>query len=370
MLAYPGVALGKQRPVVAFLWVVVGVVLVGAALADVFYTVLFPGSGRGPVRRPLGRALGAVFRRTRRLPPRWKGRALAYCGPTHVAATLLAWLVLLLAGWAAIYRPALGHGVVAATGPTRETWGTAFYYSGYTLTTLGLGDVVAVTPAYRALTVAEAATGFISFTLVISYFVSVYTTLTARNAFALALHQRSGGTGRGVDVVRALWHEGPTAAALHLAEVASELRRLVQTDTSYPVLRAFHYQRDHKALPQMLQTCWETVTLLRTTVAATASRPELHGSSVTEIAASAEEVCARILPTPLAADASPPAQRDTWAREHARSAAQLITAGVPVREAGPDAYVAARAGWNPALDALADELLYDWPGEPGDSTSG
>ena len=349
-------------------WVAVGVVLVGAALADVFYTVLFPGSGRGPVRRPLSRAVTRAFRLARRLPSRWRRRTLAYCGPTQVTATLLAWFVLLLGGWAAIYRPALGHAVVAATGPTQETWGTALYFSGYTLTTLGLGDVVAVTPGYRALTVVEAATGFISFTLVISYFVSVYTTLTARNAFALGLHQRSGGTGRGVDVVRALWHEGPTAAALHLAAVATELRRLVQTDTSYPVLRSFHYQRDYDALPQMLCTCWETVTLLRTTVATPASRPELHGSSVAEIAASAEEMCSRIVGAPAAADVST-AQRDTWAREHAGAAEQLVKAGVPVREAGPDAYVAARAGWSNALDALADELLYDWPSGTKTSTS-
>jgi hypothetical protein len=356
--------------VVGFLWVVPGVLLVGVALADVFYTVLFPGSGRGPVRRPLSRGLTAAFRLTRRAPRGWGRRAMAYSGPTHVAGTLLAWFVLLLTGWAAIYRPALGDGVVAATGGTERTWGTALYYSGYTLTTLGLGDVVAVTPVYRALTVVEAATGFISFTLVISYFVSVYTTLTARNAFALALHQRSGGTGRGVDVVRALWREGPTAAGLHLAEVATELRRLVETDTSYPVLRSFHHQRDYNALPQILQTCWETVTLLQTTVAVPAARPELCGSSVEEIAASAQEMCARITSSrPAGRPTASAPQLRRWSREHACAADRLAASGAPVRPGGADAYLAARTTWGPALDALADELLYEWPGTESEPPS-
>jgi hypothetical protein len=336
-----------------------GVVVVAIALADVFYTVLFPASGRGPVRRPVARAITAAFRLTCRLPLRWRRRVLAYTGPVQVAATLLAWFVLLLAGWAAIYWPALGDGVVAATGQTKQTWGTALYYSGYTLTTLGLGDIVAATPAYRLLTVAEAATGFVSFTLVISYFVSVYTTLTGRNAFALSLHQRSGGTGRGVDVVRALWQEGSASAAVHLSEMASDLRRLVQTHNSYPVLRSFHYTHDYDALPQMLQTCWETVTLLRTTVAVPASRPELTGSSVDEIAASAERMCADFLHK--TADRAPTEpERQSWIQQHTDLVSELRAAGVPVQ--GPPStasYVTARAAWDPALNALAHELLYD-----------
>jgi hypothetical protein len=365
LFAYPGQVAGKQHCVVAFLLVVVGAGLVALALADVFYTVLFPGSGRGPVRRVLSRAVLRAFRLTRHMGRSRAQRAMAYCGPVHVAATLGVWFVLLLTGWAAIYRPALGSGVVAATGTTQRTWATALYYSGYTLTTLGLGDIVAVTPAYRAVTVVEAATGFISFTLVISYFVSVYTTLTARNAFALALHQRSGGTGRGVDVVRALVLEGPTAASLHLAEVAGELRRLVQTDASYPVLRSFHYRRDYDALPQILQTCWETVTLLQTTVAPDAARPELHGSSVSEMAACAEQMCARIAGAPPSDTAAPTSDHDAWMAQHASMAADLAAAGSPVRSNAAAAYVAAREVWSPALDALAHDLLYQWP-RPGE----
>jgi hypothetical protein len=347
--------------VVAIVISIAGALVVAVALADVFYTVLFPASGRGPVRRPLSRAIDNAFRLTRRLPGRWRRRALAYAGPLQVAATLLAWFALLLLGWAAIYRPALGAGVVAATGRTDDSWGTAIYYSGYTLTTLGLGDVVAVTPAYRVLTVVEAATGFVTFTLVISYFVSVYTTLTGRNAFALALHQRSGGTGRGVDIVRALWNEGPVSAAVHLAEVATDLRGVVQTHSSYPVLRSFHYQHQYDALPRILQTCWETVVLLRTTVDVPDSRPELVGSSLAEIAASAEDLCARV--SRASADERPaPAQRQRWAADHARLVAELANAGIPVRQpSAAAAYVDARASWDPAVAALADELLYDWP---------
>ena len=333
---------------------VLGAVVVAVTLADVFYTVLFPASGRGPVRQPLARVLDAGFGLTRALPRHWRGRVLAYAGPMEVAVTILAWFALLLVGWAAIYRPALGAGVVAATGTTDASWGTALYYSGYTLTTLGLGDVVAATPGYRLLTVLEAATGFMTFTLVISYFVTVYSTLTGRNSFALALHQRSARTGRGVDLVGALWRDGPIGATVHLAEIANELRRLVQTHRSYPVLRSFHYRHEYDALPRMLQTCWEAVTLLRTTVDVPAGRPELTGSSVAEIADSLDRLC----PSSAKGTGERP---QVWLRDHARLVGELVRSGVPVHGGGASAYLDARAAWDPALEDLARRLHHDWP---------
>ena len=349
-------------PVAAVVCVAAGVVAVALALADVFYTVLFPGSGRGPVRRPLARALRWTFRRTRRLPPGLRKRTLAYAGPTEVTATLLSWFVLLLVGWAAIYLPALGGAVTAAQGPTDRSWWTALYFSGYNLTTLGLGDLVATSPGYRLLVVGEAATGFMTFTMAISYFVSVYGTLTGRNAFALALHERSGGTGRGAAIVRALWQEGPVAAAVDLAAMASDLRGVVQTHSSYPVLRSFHYQREYDALPRILLTCWETVTLLRTSVdGCHHDRPELSGSAVAEIEASATTLTERLSGPAVRRSEPEPERREAWCRHHAEMLAELAAAGVPVRGDSVEEYLSARSAWDVSLARLAEELLYDWP---------
>ncbi|SFC64908.1 Ion channel [Nocardioides terrae] len=271
---------------------------------------------------------------------------------------MLAWFGLLVVGWAAVYRPALGDGIQAATGATDASWGTALYYSGYTLTTLGLGDVVAVTPFYRVLTVAEAAMGFATITLAISYFLSVYSTLTCRNSFALSLHQRSAGTGRGVEVVRALWQEGPAGASVLLAEMATEMRRLLETHTSYPVLPTFHLGRGYDALPGILRTTWETATVLRTAVAVPEDRPELAGTSVREIASSAEEMCARLLRRrePPAASAK---QREQWALDYSELLDDLRAGGLPVRQEAESEYVRVRSAWDPALADLAAQLLCD-----------
>ncbi|GAA1913378.1 potassium channel family protein [Nocardioides marmoribigeumensis] len=348
-------------PAAVLLHLLGGAAVVGLALSDVFATVLLPGSGRGPVRRPLSRWVRAVFRCTRHLSPGLRRRLLAYAGPTEVTASLLAWLVLLLVGWAAIYLPALGGAVTAAQGPTERSWGTALYFSGYDLTTLGLGDLVATTAAYRMLVVGEAATGFLTFTMAISYFISVYGTLNGRRTFALALHQRSGGTGHGSEVVRALWEEGPVAAAVDLAAMASDLREVVQTHRAYPVLRSFHDPAGWDALPQVLLTSWETVTLLRTSVdLSQADRPELGGSALREIEMAATALTESLV-GPVDADPSPD-RRAGWCRDHGRTLADLRRAGVPVIEDSCAGYLDARARWDGALQRLAEELLHDWPG--------
>jgi hypothetical protein len=337
-------------------------------LIDVFCTVLFPASGHGPLREPLAKGLARAFRLTRHLGSAdRRRRVLSYAGPVQVAMTLLVWFILLLVGWAAVYRPALGSAVVAASGATHETWGTALYFSGYALTTLGTGDVVATTPVYRLLAVSEAATGFATLTLVISYFNSVYTTLTTRNAFAMALHHRSGGTGRGDRVVVALWQEGEAMAAMHLSGMAAELRGIAQTHRAYPVLRSFHYRQDYDALPRILLTCLETSTLLRTTLDHDAARAEGRSSLAAVGAAEIDDAARAVRSQVVPATERRPLmdQLDAWAEHHRAVVDSMAAGGVPVRtdEGATAAYVAERAEWDPELAELADALLYDWPDE-------
>ena len=344
----------------------VGLAGVALALVDVFYTVLFPASGHGPLREPLARGLRAAFRLARHLRDEdRRRRVLSYAGPLQVAVTLTVWFSLLLVAWAIVYRPALGGSIVAASGETDVGWGTALYYSGYVLTTLGMGDVVATTATYRIATVAEAATGFAVTTLVISYFISVYTTLTSRNAFAMALHHRSAGTGRGERVVARLWSEGEAAAAGHLAEMAANLRSVTQTHRAYPVLRSFHYRHDYDGLPLILLTCLETSALLRSTVASGGDSPfggrtALRGSAVDELHHAALTMCRQVLGSPATEEPSEATKR-LWREHHRRILLDLIDAGVPVCRDATDAYIADRSTWDGPLAVLTTALMYAWP---------
>lgn len=99
---------------------------------------------------------------------------LSFVGPALLVILAAFWLLLLVLGFALLYWPALGTSLEASKGGTSTDFLAALYYSGFSFTTLGLGDIEPQTALLRMLTVTEAALGFSFFTLTITYFLSVY----------------------------------------------------------------------------------------------------------------------------------------------------------------------------------------------------
>ncbi len=150
---------------------------------------------------------------------------------------LTVWFVLLIIGWAMIYQPVLGTAIRASSGGVTDTsWATAIYYSGFLITTLGTGDVVPKTGLYRLLAITETASGFVTISMVITYFLSVYSSLATRNAFAQGLHHATANTDDAAQllVMLADGADLPDARS-HLGATAASLRQIFQTHRSYPV---------------------------------------------------------------------------------------------------------------------------------------
>jgi len=248
----------------AALFTATGAVVLAVTLADVFLTVLYPSSGRGPLRRPLTWLVWHAFTvPARRMAPDSQRRLLGYCGPTLVGVSIAAWPLMLVLGWALVFYPALGSGVVASSGPTSRDWSTAVYFSGFSLTTLGTGDVVPTTGLYRILTVVEAGTGFAVVTMVVSYFLTLYGAITQRKTFAAELHHRTHGTGDGARLVSGVaGQDGLSAVLSQLASTGSYMERLSETHRSYPVLRYFHYREPRYSLPRILLVTLDATTLV------------------------------------------------------------------------------------------------------------
>jgi len=164
-----------------------------------------------------------------------------------------------------VYEPALGTAIRASSGPTDTSWTAAVYYSGFNLTTLGVGDVVAASGPYRLLTIAQAAMGFAFFSMVITYFLSVYSSLSSRNAFAEGLHHLTGKTDDAAELLARLadGDDDLSSARQLLSSKADFLRQMHQTHRSYPVLRHFHHREPYYALPRILLTALDSVALLR-----------------------------------------------------------------------------------------------------------
>lgn len=244
---------------------VLGVVIVGLVLVDVFYTVLFPASGHGPLRRPMSRWTWRFFAAVARHLSETRRRSfLAYSGPVQISLSISTWVVLLVVGWALVYHPALGSGLVASSGPTDTGWDTAIYFSGFSITTLGTGDVIPTTAVYRVLTVVEAAVGFSVVTMVLTYFLSIYGSITSRKTFGSSLHHHTYDTGSATQLIVCISKTGQVGCGSEqLTQLAGFLTHTVETHRSYPVLRYFHFRDPRYALPRLLLVSLDTAALLR-----------------------------------------------------------------------------------------------------------
>lgn len=335
-----------------------------AVLEDVFFTVLFPASGHGMIRKALAQIVWHAFRLLGRATRgRTRRNVLSYSGPVLVAVTLLVWLALLVVGWAMIYKPALGTGLKVKSDPFDVGWFTAIYYSGYTLSTLGTGDVVPVGQAYRLLTIVEAALGFASISMVVTYFLSVYSSLTDRNAFAQGLHHLTGDTGDAADLLaRIADGEHLDQAKEHLATKADFLRRIYQSHRFYPVLRHFHYRETFYALPRILLTALDTAALIDSAIDRNRYAGLLDSVALDDLRRSALALTRELVPD--RAEQAPSEEIATrWRERYAAATRRLRDAGLVVREdldRGGAEYVRLRAEWDPPVRRLAEAMLYEW----------
>jgi hypothetical protein len=343
--------------------IVLGAVLVTAVAQDVFATVLFPASRRGLIRKPMTRWIWRTFRVIgRRAEGQRRRNLLSYGGPVVITATIVTWFVVLIAGWALIYMPGIGTTITATSGGTDESWTTAAYFSGFNLTTLGTGDIAAHSDGYRLLTVAEAGMGFVVISMVITYFLSVYASLTSRNAFAEGLDAATGGTGDPVELIIALAADGHLdLPPKRVRDDAQALRMIHQTHCFYPVLRYFHYRAPYYALPRILLVTLDTAALLETAVDGR-RHPAAGSRAVDELGRAARTLLDELLPD---RDPEEPA-RDVaarWRSHYENARRRLATNGVAVtadERSGAIRYCERRAAWDAALERLADVELYQW----------
>src|SRR2546425_2259314 len=243
---------------------VVGVVLIGVILWDTFETVVLPRRVARRLRpaRLLFRTLwrfwllaAAGIRR-----PGRRESFLSLFGPFSLIALLGGWASMLLLGFALVHW-ALG---LQMSVPERQsTFFTALYFSGTTLFTLGLGDVVPTSAAARIVTVVEAFVGFAFLALVIGYLPVVYQAFSRRESHIAMLDEWAGSPPAASELVRRLgqWQD-LDALGQFLAAWERWGAGLLESPISYPVLARFRSQHGNESWVASLTTILDTCALV------------------------------------------------------------------------------------------------------------
>lgn len=347
------------------LFPLVGAILLLMLVVDVYMTVFIPRGPAGPISRRLYAVSWAGWRRLGDLLPQGRRRHwLALVGPLLVPLTVMVWAALLVMGYALVYYPWAGAFLVspAETGEL-PAWLKALYYSGYSATTLGIGDVVPQGGPLRLVAVLEAAHGFLLFSVGITYLLSIYAALNRTTALALEI-SRFVGRGDGGDPVDLLIATACAGAEQDirdwLARTTSHLAHVVQTEAQYPLLHYFHVPEDDRALPVALADLLEVVTLGRTLLSPADFSALAGGPASVAIERLAHhhlrqgaDQLGRRAPDAQALEQE---RRESYLNARAR----LEAAGVPVQEDGQAwaAYAALRAEWDAADQCVRAHFAY------------
>ncbi len=245
---------------------VLGIVCLALVFWDAFETIVVPRPSVGPLRiaRPL---LAWTWRGWRAIGMRVRhglARDLFYgiYAPAAVVLLLVAWMVLLILGYGLVFLAL--HDELR---PSPGDLGSAMYFAGTSLLTLGFGDVVAAGPLARIVSLTAAATGLGVVALVITFLFSLFGSYQRREVLVVQLGARA--------------KSPPSAAALlvtyaklgmigELPALFAEWERwaaeVLDTHVAYPILGYFRSSHDNLSWVSALGAMLDAACLVTTTI--------------------------------------------------------------------------------------------------------
>jgi hypothetical protein len=193
---------------------------------------------------------------------------LSFYAPLSLLGLLNLWAFSLVFGFA-LLQWSLGLALKTADGQPR-VW-DAFYMSGSTFFTLGLGDIVPTTGLSRTLTVVEAGIGFMFLAIMVGYLPVLNQAFSRREVSIVLLDARAGSPPSAAELLRR--HAGATP---ELVALLHEWERwgadFLESHLSYPVLSYFRSQHDNQSWLAALTTMLDASALVSVTMKGDAER--------------------------------------------------------------------------------------------------
>lgn len=254
---------------------VLGTILLAVVLFDLVWTTVAASGGAGPLT---SRWTHWLWRLARRLRGNDRGHhRLRLAGIAVVVVSVVTWFALIWLAWSLVF---LGDQAAVVTAVEGRPAGVIerIYFVGYTVTTLGNGDLVPGGPLWQVLSVVAAFNGISVLTLGVTYLVPVISAVTERRR--MAMHVAGLGTSPTEIVTAGYRDDRWDALERHIAALTPEFGRLGQDHLAYPVLHYFHDLERDAAIAVAVAVLDETLTLLEYGVA-----EEARPGSVTVTAA-------------------------------------------------------------------------------------
>jgi len=245
--------------------VILGIVIVGYVLNDVFQSVVVPRPTPARFRltrwvvRPGWRAWRAIALRTPSTGER--ERMLGTFAPLVVVVLLILWLSILALGYGFIF-----FGLRGQLHPLVNDFATAVYFAGTSVLTIGFGDFVATSGLARVLALIAGGTGLGTIALAISFLFSLYASFQRREILIVTLDARAGAPPSGVTLLETMAKLGVVDdLPRFFGDWEKWAAEVLDSHLAYPVLAYFRSSHDNESWVSALGAVLDATTLLVTT---------------------------------------------------------------------------------------------------------
>ncbi len=242
-----------------------GLFLIALVLWDIFQTVVLPRPAHTRIR--LARSLVRVTW------PLWRGRAvrkvtnvdqekiLGSYAPAMVVILLMTWMTLMILGFGMIV-----YAVRDELTPMPD-FGSALYFAGESVLTIGFGDFSATGGLSRLAAIVAGGLGLGVLALGITYLFSLYASFQRRETLVVRLEPRAGAPPSGVALLEAYGAQDMRAALpAFFLEWEVWAAEVLDTHVAYPILPYFRSSHDNASWVSALGAVLDASALVLTCV--------------------------------------------------------------------------------------------------------
>ena len=188
-----------------------------------------------------------------------KSRILTHAGYILLISIVLIWVFLMWASLVLILFSQPGAIIDSTTMVPANLW-QIIYYSGYTISTLGMGDYVASGDVWRLLSTIYSFTGLILLTMSVTYFIPVLSAVIDQRKLGLNL-STLGKTPQ--EIVLNAWNGNDFHRLTDKIDgIANSIIKYSQQHRAYPVIHYFHNNKQKSSVVLQLARLYEALIIL------------------------------------------------------------------------------------------------------------
>lgn len=236
---------------------ILGLIIIMVTIIDLVWTTLWVDGGAGPLSKRLAEIIWKTFNKIGEK----KNTLYDFAGPITLVITLLSWSVLIWIGFAFFFSGDPTSISNSSNPDAPIAWYERFYFTGFSLFTLGVGDYTPKAGFWQIVTTLNSGVGILFLTLCASYIISVVDAVVQKRSLATSISSLGHSS---TEAIKNIWNgQDFHDIDLVLVDVSTKISFLTQQHHAYPLLDFYHSSKPQESASVAISILDDALTVLQ-----------------------------------------------------------------------------------------------------------